>query len=77
VQVVLLLVLTTVAILLGRLRLSLLVNYCFTLYWVYIVNLDLFYVEGAMKLNSYTFLYFCFGLVVVLLAMISLFMHHE
>jgi hypothetical protein len=73
-QVVLLLGLTTVSLLIGRLKLALLINYCFTLYWGYIANIDLFSFStaGRMVLNKYTFFYFGFGLVVLFLATVGL-----
>jgi hypothetical protein len=76
-QVILLLVLSTIALLIGRLRLALFINYCFTLYWGYVANLDLFTATDVSKMNGYTFLYFGGGVVIILLAMIGLFAHHE
>jgi len=75
-SVVLLLILSTGALLFGRLKLALIINYCFTLYWGYIVNLDLFTSEGVLKLNTYTLFYFGFGLIILFLALIGL-MHRE
>ena len=76
-QVVLLLALSTGALLIGRLKLALLINYCFTLYWGYVANIDLFSIEGVMMLNNHTFLYFGFGLAIVLLAMIGFATYRE
>ena len=76
-QVVLLLALSTIALLFERMRLALLINYCFSLYWGYIQNLALFTESGILKLNSFTLSYFGFGLVIVILAMISLLFHHD
>lgn len=70
-QVALLLALSTGALLIGRLRLALLINYCFTLYWGYVANLDLFSAGGLTRFNGYTALYFGFGFVIVLLALIG------
>jgi hypothetical protein len=75
-SLVLLLVLSTGAMLFGRLKLALIINYCFTLYWGYIVNLDLFTSQGVLKLNTYTLLYVGFGLIILFLALIGL-MHSE
>lgn len=77
IQVVLLLALSTGALLLGRFRLALLINYCFTLYWGYVANMGLFTAKEVSKLNGYSFIYFSFGIVVVLLAMIGLITHRE
>jgi len=75
-NVIMLLVLSTGAMLFGRLRLALIINYCFTLYWGYIVNIDVFTSGGLLKLNTFTLLYFGFGLIILILALIGL-MHHE
>lgn len=74
-QLVLLLVLSTVALLIGRLRLALFINYCFTLYWGYLLNIDLFIGPGA-TMSGYTILYFGFGVLVVLLVLLGLITHH-
>jgi hypothetical protein len=76
-QVILLLILSTLALLVGRLKLALLINYCFTLYWGYIANLDFFTATEVSKLNQYTFLYFGSGIVIIMLAMIGLLTHRE
>jgi len=76
-QVILLLSLSTIALLVGRLRLALFINYCFTLYWGYIANLSLFTTAEMTKLNGYTILYFGSGIVIILLAMIGLISHRE
>jgi hypothetical protein len=71
-QVVLMLALSTGSLIIGRIKLALLINYCFALYWGYIANMDLFSAGGATTFNNYTFTYFGFGIVIVLLAMIGL-----
>lgn len=76
-QVILLLILSTIALLIGRLRLALFINYCFTLYWGYVANLDPFRAGAMVNLNAFTFIYFGIGLVIFLLAMIGLFTHRE
>ena len=76
-QVALLLGLTTGALFLGRLRLALFINYCFTLHWGYVAHIDIFGAGGGMRLDSYTLLYYGFGVVVVLLAMIGLVTHRR
>ncbi|MEK7373692.1 MAG: hypothetical protein AABZ85_01515 [Thermodesulfobacteriota bacterium] len=75
-HVIMLLVLSTGAMLFGRLKLALIINYCFTLYWGYIVNIDLFASGGLLKLNTFTLLYFGFGMIILILALIGL-MHRE
>ena len=76
-QVVLLMILSTVALLAGRLRLALFINYCFTLYWGYVANMGLFTAAELSKFTGYTFAYFGIGISIVLLAMIGLVSHHE
>ncbi len=75
-QVTLLMVLSTVALLFGRIRLALLVNYCFTFYWGYFLNIDLFMEKGAI-LNINTFAYFGLGFVILLIALLTLCCHRE
>lgn len=75
-QLVLLLILSTLALLIGRLRLALFINYCFTLYWGYLLNIDLFIGPGA-TMGGYTILYFGLGVLVVLLVLLGLITHHS
>jgi len=67
--------LSTVALLVGRLRMALFINYCFMLYWGYVFNFDLFVAQGVNKLTGYTVLYFSIGAVIVLLASVGLITH--
>jgi len=76
-QLILLLILSTIALLIGHLRLALFINYCFTLYWGYVVNFDLFVAQGVNKLTGYTVLYFSIGAVIILLASIGLISHRK
>jgi hypothetical protein len=71
-QVALLLVFSTVALLFGRMKLALIINYCFTLYWGFFLNVDFFSDKGDLVFNSYSFAYFGFGLLIVALAVIGL-----
>lgn len=74
-QVILLLMLSTLALITGRLKLALFINYCFTLYWGYVANMGLFTPEEILKLDQYTMIYFGSGIVILLLAMIGLIAH--
>ena len=76
-QVALLLALSTVALLFRSMRIAILINYGFLLYWGYMGNSALFTEEGIFKFNSFTIYYIGFGLVIVILATISLFLHHD
>jgi uncharacterized membrane protein len=75
-QVVLLLSISTLSLIFGRLRLALLINYCFTLYWGYVANLDLFF-NSNVKLDYFSYLYLGFGLVIIVLAMIGFVCHAD
>lgn len=69
-QITLLLGLSTLTLIFGRLRLALLINYCFTLYWGYVSNLSVFS-EGGLKLDSFSFFYLGFGLIIIVLALVG------
>ena len=73
----LLLAFSTLALLLGRVRLALLVNYLFTLYWGYIFNRELLVGSDLKKLDHFSVLYFGFGFVVVILALIGFLSHRD
>jgi uncharacterized membrane protein len=68
-QVMLLLAVMTTALLLGRLKLALLMNYVFTLFWGYVHNGGLF--DSIQKITMFTIIYFSFGLSIVVLAAIG------
>lgn len=71
VQIVLLLALSTLALLFGRTKLALLINYIFVLHWGYVVNRDLLVGSGLEKTGSFYMVYFGFGFVVVIFALIG------
>lgn len=70
-QILLLLLVTTLALLFGKMHLALMVNYLFTLYWGYILNREVLVGEGFSTANVFTAIYFVLGLVVVVLALIG------
>ncbi len=74
-QVALLLLISTVALLMGRIKLSLLINYLFTMYWGYVANRDLLLGEGYEKFSSFTMFYLGFGFVIALLAAAAFVIH--
>jgi len=76
-QIVMLLVLSTISLIFGRIRLALLINYCFTLYWGYVSNLSLFTGEDAFQIANFSFMYFGFGIVVIALAIVGLMYHRD
>ena len=70
-QIMLLVALSTVVLLFGRVRLALLIHYLFTLYWGYTFSRDTFFSESAGEPEAFTFFYFGFGLVIVIFAIIA------
>jgi len=70
-QVVLLLTLSTLALLFGRTKLALLMNYLFTLYWGYILNREHLLGPNLEEISHFSVLYFGFGLVIIILALIG------
>ncbi|MBU2497455.1 MAG: hypothetical protein KKE57_00995 [Proteobacteria bacterium] len=76
-QMTLLLLLSTVALLFGKVKLALLVNYLFTLYWGYGVNRDYLVDSGFQQVDGYTLLYFGFGLIIAALALLGLLSHSK
>jgi len=70
-QIALLLLLSTIALLFGKVKLALLINYFFTLYWGYGLNMEYLTRSGLKNLNSYTLFYFGFGLCIVIFALVG------
>jgi hypothetical protein len=71
-QMILLLLLSTGALFFGKLKLALLINYLFTLYWGYGVNRDFLVGSGFEHLSGFTILYVGFGLIIAAVALVSL-----
>jgi hypothetical protein len=73
IQMAILLLLNTMSLLFGRVRLALIITYLFTLYWGYILNQKLLLgsVLNDMSQFSYFFMYFGFGAVVVIFSLIG------
>ena len=71
-QIVLLLLLSTAALFMGRMKLALFFNYVFTLYWGYGINRDYLVGLGFQYISGYTIVYFGFGVVIAVLALVSL-----
>ena len=70
-QIVLLLLLSTVALLFGKVKLALLVNYMFTMYWGYGFGWEYLKNSGFANLDYFTYIYFGFGFVIVAMAIIG------
>jgi hypothetical protein len=71
-QAGLLLALSTLLLFLGKLRVALTINYAYVLYWVYWLNREEILGKGLPALTSSTLVYFGFGILVVILALIGL-----
>ena len=76
-QIALLLLLSTVALLFGRIKLALLINYLFTLHWGYIVNRETLIGDQVGSMSFFTPVYFGFGLVVVVFALTGFLVHRD
>ena len=70
-QISMLLVLSTLALLFGKVKLALLINYMFTLYWGYGFGWEYMQKYGFSNLDHFTYIYFGFGLVIVAMALIG------
>ena len=68
IQLILLMLISTISLLFGRLKLALIVNYLFTLNWAYIANRDKLMDMSSENFELYSIMYFIFGLGIVLTA---------
>ena len=68
-QVGLLLLLSSLALFIGKRQLALMINYLFVLYWGYWLNRDVI----EPRLDLFTLCYFGFGVLIVILALIGFF----
>jgi len=66
-QIMLLLLLSTGALLFGRVKLALIINYIFTLNWGYISNQDYIF-ENVEHAANITTVYFGLGVLIAILA---------
>ena len=73
-QVGLLLILGSLVLLLGRLKLALLVNYLFVLYWCYWLNKETIFGPGITQINSLTLGVYGFTALIFIIALIG-FLH--
>ena len=68
VQIILLMFISTMSLLYGKLKLALLVNYIFTLHWAYIANRGHLMDMGLDNFELFSAVYYIFGLGIVLVA---------
>lgn len=75
-QIMLLLLFSTMALIFGRIKLGLLINYVFTLYWGYIANREYIFAEfeHAEQIAS---LYFGIGILLAILAALGFLLQKE
>ncbi len=76
-QIILLLTLSTIALIFGNAKAALLINYCFALYWAYVFDRAYILEEGTKHSPYFAWLYFGFGFAVFLLAVIGFFVKKE
>ena len=70
-QIVMLLLLGTVALLFGKVKMALLINYMFTMYWGYGFGWEYLKNSGFANLDYFTYIYFGFGFVIIAMAIIG------
>ena len=68
VQLILLMTISTMSLLFGKVRLALLANFIFTFYWAYFFNRDLLWGMGPEKFEYFTIIYFLTGFVILMVA---------
>lgn len=76
IQIVALLVLSTLALFFGRMKIALMVNYIFALYWGFFINRDLI-MSMAAESKQLVMIYFGLGIVVAILAAIGFLAHRK
>ncbi len=77
IQMAVLLGLNTLALLFGRIKLALLITYTFTLYWGYVINRDFLMESGSEGIGCFAYIYFGFGLMVVIFALAGFLAHQH
>ena len=77
IQILLLLLCSTLVLLYGKVRLALVINYLFTMYWGYLFNRE--YLRGLHydKIDVAGIVYLGFGLIIVVLAFVGFLAHSE
>lgn len=76
-QIILLLLFSTMALLFGKIKVALIINYTFTLTWGYIYNRDKLLVSEFEHPEIFTILYFLFGIGIMLIATFAFIFHRE
>jgi hypothetical protein len=68
IQLILLMLMSTMSLLFGKLRLALIINYVFILHWGYISNRDNLVGLGTDNFELVSVVYFAFGIGIILVA---------
>ena len=68
IQLILLMLVSTISLLFGKLRLALIINYVFILHWGYISNRENLVEMGFENFELISIVYFLFGLGIILVA---------
>ncbi len=76
-QILLLLLFSTAVLLYGKVKLALVINYLFTMYWGYVFNREYLRGFGYEQVNAYSLVYLGFGLIIVFLAFVGFSAHRE
>lgn len=76
-QIILLLLLSTIALLFGKIKIALIINYIFTLTWGYVFNRDKLIDLGFEFPEVFTTIYFLFGIGVIVIAGFAFLFHRN
>ncbi len=76
-QIMLLMVILTISLLFGYLRLGLFFAYVFVFYWGNIFNIQSVFNSAEPDVASMSFLFVGFGLIIVFLAMVGFLLNRE
>lgn len=71
IQIILLMLMSTLSLLFGKIRLALLINYIFILNWAYILNRDILIDISPTNFQYISVVYFVFGILIVMIAAFS------
>ena len=72
IQLLLLLTLSSLAMLFHKIKVALIINYLFALYWGYILNVENIVGESLSEMGTFEVLYFGFGILIIVLVLIGL-----
>lgn len=78
IQIAMLLILSTLALLFRRIKLALMINYIFALFWGYILSEHVNIINGMNDVDlKNTFIYFGFGFLIIILALVGFFQSRD